>query len=356
VSALAQDDENYTQIGLRDWPFHVVASEATADIWVGRDELKRKVSRLQRSASRVSTSQIVLMWASFGAGKTHALMFLRRLASTDEKLEPLYVVTPRGIRNFVDLYRAISTAAIESGAAAAAGRRILLQDSLPNSDVERALRQLASGDNEGAQLAASWLRAERTTARDRQALGLAGTLDTPTGASEGLQKLVHALQSNGSRLVLLLDEVQELAELGRKLDECVGGLHKLFDSTPHGLTLVLSFTTGSQGTLRAILGDTLWDRVGQTIALPALTEQEGVEFVTGLLDVEQLPEGPTQPFAAEAVAEVVRQVAAGQALLTPRSLIRAADRVLREALPDLEDGVRESIDAEFVREILDGSN
>jgi hypothetical protein len=346
------DDQNYTSIGLREWPFHVVASEATADVWVGREALRRKVSRLQRSAARVSTSQIVLMWASFGAGKTHALMHLRRLAQDQPKLRPLYVVTPRGIRSFVDLYRAISHAAIDSGIAVAAGRHILFRDSPPQSDVERALRQLASGDSEGSQLAAAWLRGEKTSARDRHALGLTGTLDTAAAAIDGLQKLVHALQSDGARLLLLLDEVQELNDLGKKLDECVGGLHKLFDSTPHGLNLVLSFTTGSQATLRAILGETLWDRVGQTIALPALTEIEAVEFVTGLLEFARLEDGSSQPFGEDAIAEVVAQVSKTQPVLTPRSLIRAADHVLREALPDLEDGVINTISAGFVREVV----
>jgi hypothetical protein len=356
VTNSLEDAQTYASIGMREWPFHVVASEATAGTWVGRENLKRKLHRLQRSAARVSTSQIVLMWASFGAGKTHALMHLRRLARDQDNLRPLYVVTPRGIRSFVDLYRAISHAAIDSGLAAAAGRHILLRDSAPHSDVERALRQLASGDTEGSQLAASWLMAEKTSARDRQALGLTGTLDTPSGAIDGLQKLVHALQADGGRLLLLLDEVQELAELGKKLDECVGGLHKLFDSTPHGLTLVLSFTTGSQSTLRAILGDTLWDRVGQTVALPALTEPEGIEFVAGLLESVRLDGAAADPFGESAVAEVVKRVSEGQAVLTPRSLIRAADQVLREALPDLEDGLLTSIDADFVRDVLDNAS
>lgn len=347
-----ENEQTYALIGLREWPFHVVASEATAGIWVGRPQLKRKVDRLQRSAARVSTSQIVLMWASFGAGKTHALMHLRRLAKEQDNLRPLYVVTPRGIRSFVDLYRAVAHAAIESGLAGAAGRRILVQDSAPQSDVERALRQLASGVTENSQMAGAWLMGEKTSARDRHALGLTGTLDSPSGAIDGLQRLVHALQLDGSRLLLLLDEVQELADLGKKLDECVGGLHKLFDSTPHGLTLVLSFTTGSQSTLRAILGDTLWDRVGQTVSLPALTEAEGFEFISGLLESARLEGATVHPFGADAVAEVVEWVTKGQVVLTPRSLIRAADQVLREALPDLEDGVLGAIDANFVREVL----
>ena len=346
-------EPGYPQIGLRAWPFHVVASEATADVWVGRPELHQKIERLKQSAARVPNSQIVLMWASFGAGKTHALMHLRRLAAAEPLLSPLYVVTPRGVRSFVDLYRAVADAALQSGLAQAAGRRVLLRDKSPENDTERSLQQLASGDDEQAQLAASWLRGEKIAARARSGLGLTTSLDTATTAIDGLQRLVRALQQDGNRLMLLLDEVQELAELGRRLDECTGGLHKLFDSTPHGLTLVLSFTTGSQGTLQSILGDTMWDRVGQLISIPALTDAEGEGFVTGLIAATAVePTDAPYPFSEAAVRELVKCVIAVNPVLTPRSLIKAADQVLRESLPDLEDGILPEITPEAVAEVV----
>ena len=344
----------YPRLGLRTWPFHVVASEATAEVWVGRPDLQRKVDRLQRSAARVPNSQIVLLWASFGAGKTHALMHLRRLAQAQPTLTPLYVVTPRGVRSFVDLYRAVADAAVQAGLAQAAGRQILLRDEEPRNDTERALRQLASGDNEQAQLATAWLLGDKISARNRSALGLTTGLDTAAAAIDGLQRLVHALQAGGQRLLLLLDEVQELAELGHRLDECTGGLHKLFDSTPRGLTLVLSFTTGSQATLRTVLGDTLWDRVSQVIAVPALNEVEAEEFVYGLLRASASePDRAPHPFTPEAVRALVKTVVASHPVLTPRAVIRAADQALREALPDLEDGVVTEIGPELIAELAD---
>ncbi|WP_392545452.1 BREX system ATP-binding domain-containing protein [Oryzobacter sp. 24SJ04S-52] len=296
------------------------------------------------------------MWASFGAGKTHALMNLRRLAQETSSLVPLYVVTPRGIKTFVDLYRAVSQAALESGVAASTGRKILLQEGAPAGDVERALRVLASGDNEQAQAATSWLRAERLSARERQSLGLSGNIDSTNAAIESLQHLIHAIQQDDRQVLLLVDEVQELAELGKKLDECIGGLHKLFDKSPTGLTLVLSFTTATQGTVRSILGETLWDRVGQTIELPAFTREEGADFLTGLITANASDaETALRIFSRQAMQEIVDSRMASDGTLTPRSLIRAADQVLREALTDLEDGLIAVIDAAFVREVLGGA-
>src|SRR4051794_18806466 len=92
--------DGFAKIGLREWPFHVVASEATAHVWVGRAALQRKLTRLRRGAARISNSQIAVMWASFGAGKTHALMHLQRLALDDGGPTPVYVVTPQGIKSF----------------------------------------------------------------------------------------------------------------------------------------------------------------------------------------------------------------------------------------------------------------
>src|SRR5688572_28236585 len=119
-------------------PFTVVPSDESAGAWNGRAGAKRKVDRVLRSAERVSAPQLVLVWAEYGAGKTHALRYLRNRAAASERIVPIYVATPRGIRSFVDLHRGIIDAAAESGALERAGR--LRIDQLPATDVERALQ------------------------------------------------------------------------------------------------------------------------------------------------------------------------------------------------------------------------
>ena len=96
-------------INMRRWPFTVVPSDESAEAWIGRAGEKRKVDRVLRSAERIAASQLVLVWAEYGAGKTHALRYLRNRAAASERIVPIYVATPRGIRSFVDLHRGSST-------------------------------------------------------------------------------------------------------------------------------------------------------------------------------------------------------------------------------------------------------
>jgi len=147
--------------------------------------------------------------------------------------------------------------------------------------------------------------------------------------------------------LLLLDEVQELAEMGRFLGDAVGGLHKLFDRST-GATLVLSFTTGTQATMRAILGDALFDRASDLLTLPALNEAEGVVFISDLIREWSLdPERAPFPFTPAAISEVVAATKRQSGDLTPRALIREFNRILRQADLDIEDGVADQIDSAY---------
>src|SRR5437868_3771622 len=98
-------------LNLRAWPFHVVPSEETAQVWIGRPDIHRRLRKLVRSIPRVDASQLILLWAGYGAGKTHALRHIQHLAREIPDLVSLYVVTPKGIRSFLDIYKAIIDAA-----------------------------------------------------------------------------------------------------------------------------------------------------------------------------------------------------------------------------------------------------
>ena len=106
--------ESYERLNLRGWPFQTVPSEYTAAIWVGRPETHRRLHGLLRTAQRVNASRIVLLWAAYGAGKTHALLHVQVTARATEDLQTLYVVTPKGIKNFLDIYRAIIDSALST--------------------------------------------------------------------------------------------------------------------------------------------------------------------------------------------------------------------------------------------------
>ena len=125
-------------------------------------------------------------------------------------------------------------------------------------------------------MAERWLRAERVSLSQLQAVGISKRIETVSDAISVLDRLISLLKSIGT-VLLLLDEVQELDELSRqKHEECIGGLHKVFDKNTDGLLLVLSFTTAVQTNVGVVIGDALLDRAATWLTLPSLDHEEAV--------------------------------------------------------------------------------
>jgi hypothetical protein len=189
--------------------------------------------------------------------------------------------------------------------------------------------------------------------RDVRTLGLSRRIETVTDAVQILHELVTAIHRYHAPVVLLLDEVQELEELGRRLPECVGGLHKLFDLSPRGLTLAFSFTTGSRSSVRAILGEALYDRAADVVALPPFSMDEAVGFVEAVIRTWSVDESLVPaPFTHDAIRSVVSRLDDDRAVLTPRVLMKAFDRVLREAEYDIAAGDIDTIGTDYALGVL----
>lgn len=331
-----------THLNLEAWPFQVVPSDESSKRWVGRQEVERKLRGLLRTVQRVSPSRIVLLWAAYGAGKTHALRHLAHLADGQEDVRALYVVTPKGIKHFLDVYRAIVDAALRSDLISELGLALYRQSGPEQpTNLRRALVRVVSLNEPHTRTPVSWLKAEKVSAADLRASGLTRRLETSADGVDTLNELVELLRTElGIKLILLLDEIQELGELvPRQLDEAVGGLHKVFDRNTEGVTIVFSFTTAAQETIEGIIGSTLYERRSDTIALHSLSVDEGISFMSALVmeysvDKSRVP----FPFTPEAIRAVVERVA-GPDGATPRALIRAFDIILRDAEMDIEDGL-----------------
>ena len=345
-------NEPHERLNLRGWPFQAVPSEQTAKVWVGRPVAHRRLRGLLRTVQRVDASRIVLLWAAYGAGKTHALLHLQGTASSDEGVQTLYVATPKGIKSFLDVYRAIIEAALSTGVLAELGMSIYRRKGgSPPSDLQRALVRIVSLPEPQHRAALSWLKAEKITARDLRDSGLSRRLETSADGIETLNELIELLRNGlGVKLILLLDEMQELGQLTpARLDEAVGGLHKVFDRNTDGLTLIFCFTTTAQTTIARIIGETLYERRSETLTLPPLGVQEAVDFITELIrewsiDRERAP----FPFTNNAIEAIVDTFPADDGVI-PRDLIRACDTVLRAADLDIEDGAITEIHAEYAR-------
>lgn len=331
----------FTHLNLQDWPFQVVPSDASAKRWVGRPDFERKLRGLLRTVRRVEPSRIVLLWAAYGAGKTHALRYLANLADDFEDVRALYVVTPKGIKNFLDVYRAVADAALRSDLISELGLALYRRSGPEQpTNLRRALVRIVSLNEPQTRSPVSWLKAEKLSASDLRASGLTRRLETSADGIEVLNEFVGLLRSElGVKLILLLDEIQELGELApRQLDEAVGGLHKVFDRNTEGLTMVFSFTTVAQDTIEGIIGQTLYERRSDVLTLPALPKDEAVAFMLKLIESYSIdPARAPFPFTREAISGVIDNLASPDGL-TPRELIRAFDAILRDAEMDIEDG------------------
>lgn len=343
-------DSTHQHLNLRAWPFQVVPSEKTAAVWVGRPDVQKRLQGLLKTIDRVDASRIVLLWAAYGAGKTHAMLNLSMQAHDYERLRTLYVVTPRGIKSFVDVYRAIIEAALATDVLADLGMELYRRKGpSPPSDLQRALVRMVLLPEPQHRAALNWLKAERLTARELRENELTRPLKSSADGIETLNELIGLLRTELEvKLVLLLDEIQELGQLsGARLDEAVGGLHKVFDRNAEGLTLVFCFTTTAQQTMAKVIGETLFERRSETLALPPLEHEQAVAFIVELLAAWSIdPDRAPFPFTREAIAAVVSQLPSDDGLI-PRDLIRTFDVILRAADADIEDGEINQIDPEY---------
>jgi hypothetical protein len=270
----------------------------------------------------------------------------------DPALLPIYVVVPRGIRSFLDLHRAVIEAISEEDLAGAGEQVFAASGGTARSNVEAALLRIAMQSSTQSELALAWLRAESVPLKDLRTIGIGKRLESAADGVDVLDGLINCLTGGSRRLIFLLDEVQEFSELGAKRHaECVGGLHKLFDRHTSGLTLVLSFTTASQGSVRSIIGDPLFDRASERISLPLLSRDEAAAFILGLIEEWSIDrERAPFPFTDDAVSEGVAMVERAAAPLSPRTLIKAFDHVLRSAELDIDEGALNVCDAAYVNE------
>jgi hypothetical protein len=351
-----QTVDGYEHLNLKGWPFNIVPSEATAAVWVGRPDAQRGLHLLLRTASRVPASRIVLLWAAYGGGKTHALKHLQLKARERAELLALYTATPEGIRSFLDVYRAIIDAALEAGTLEAAGKDLFGSRGGPGrTDLERALIRVGTLPIDDLQVrtAISWLKAEKVPLKDLRDIGINRRLESTIDGVDCLNELIAVLQRGGKgkvKVLVLLDEIQEIEKLDkRRQTEAIGGLHKVFDRTTEGLTLVLSFTTASQAQVRHIIGDALFDRRGEILTLPPIDVDEGVELIEGLLEFWSIDKAKSPfPFEPAAIRPAVEAIAENsRQSLTPRDVIRGFDNVLREADLDIEEGKIKQVNAAY---------
>lgn len=340
-----------------DTPFTLMADSESATHWAGRPTQLTQIEGIVRRLSRRNESSLDVIWANFGAGKTHTLFYLaHRLVSTGQTNLCVVHEVPEQIRNFVDLYQGIvRKLQIETVA------DTVLKSDLPDipDDLRRVATALFHGGAEEKGVAFQWLCAERVDGRRlKQLTGISRRIDSDSVATEILSAVVAVLGASGFRFCLMLDEFQRVEKLLlRNKSKVTSSLRSLLSRSPRNFSLFLAIASKLEKTALAQVPPELQTILGLDgpLALPEMDEDEAIEFVRGRFQTFRPTDYSGEPFApmgSVAVKRAVQMIARADSVgLSPRIILQTM-AYLYDKMPDLN----EPLDAEAVAKLLEARN
>ena len=340
-------NQNLDHLFLSRWPFLNVPDDESRKLWADRSVLRQQVDRLLWRWSRSDQSTIHLMWADLGAGKSHTLRHIqsRLLDLHNSGMYPVYSVMPRQLRTFLDVYQAI-LAGLDLARLAQMSVSTIRQEGskdnlvrkafAPFPDSVSALIALQSQDENERRTAADFIRGTRgLTKRDLRTIGASRairTTDDAVATLSGIMYIVRAAEKT-SRFVVMLDEAQRLAQATNKIRQDVNvGLQTWYDSSPHNLTIILSFGSGDEAYVRHMVSPELQRREDHDrLRLDLLSSNEIVEFVGELLDQSRSTEPPSRwfPFSETLVWNLATGMGESQGV-TVGTVMKSFNAVLTE--------------------------
>jgi len=224
-------------------------------------------------------------------------------------------------------------------------------------DLRQALKLITSGDAGSRAVGFEWLAAERGTPHlnTLRSYGISGRIESDERTVDVLAELASLWRSATSGgIVLLVDEFQRIADLPqRKRDALLRAVVSLFNSTPLGLHLVLSFSVGQQSVVEALLPGDLRSRANTfpILALPYLTVSDAVTFAQDLFSAFRQGESADRsyPFTSEALEVLVVAIERDvHGRITPRTLMETIGNLLYELVVDSPGPLSLPVDVEQV--------
>lgn len=331
--------------GWSRWPFRIVADEEFAKVWADRSMLRDELERRLRRLRSISHSTIQLLWADFGAGKSHTLRYFQARCREEGRAAfiPCYTEVPVGTNGLLDIYRRFAAELPDEVISAASSVIQRGERGSPPSSGARDLRQALKmmGQPHGKSLALDWVRAPHgfPNLRDLKAFGISARIEDDIRVVEVMSELIDLISqtATGGGVVWLLDEFQRIADIPqRKRDSFAKSIVSLFNACPRGLHLVLSFSVAQQQTAMNLLPPDLKSRASTfpMLALPHLSVEEAVIFCQDLFASFRTiarpdPEYPFEPASLKKVVEMIFHDSSG--MLTPRVLMEKVDSILFEA-------------------------
>jgi len=365
----------YPHLYLRDWPFRVVPDKRFYSLMADRTQLVSDVKTLLRNLSRRSASSMHLMWAWFGAGKTHTLHHIEYLCENEFKnLIPIYTEFPKSVKNFVDLYKAflskINMDIIDDVYSKIYGDKVQKELYFDFPDLSNAFTLHIEGTDEQQDVVIRWLRAECRDLRTLRTVSISKPIQTAEDCIKVVSWIIQLISLNNPdssvRTIWMMDEFQRIEKCRVPArEEVSSSVHSIFNRCPNSLSIIISFSGfPEEKKLPSWLSPEIKDRIGieKPLLLPPLSIEESYKFVQDVLTYFRSPEtiapNPLFPFNEDSVRKVISLIEEKakrnkrKDQPKPRTIMQFFNRILEEAEPKIETRELKVIDARFASEVL----
>ena len=371
--------------GFKEMPFPLMP-DAAIHHWAGREAIKQEVIDVVESVKGSDTglSEFVVLHGSYGAGKSHALRFLKSyIDENPEKFRSraIYVPSVRvtdkisflalyqeiirlyGNEYIIELAKKVSKHLDKIGeqrddAFELAKENKLVDEVLKQFDPElvpmlRLLRLISEGSKDALEFL-------QTNGKSMSELGFKSTIDTDFEAVNCLGAFYRCLTECKQDEIgiteanyIFLDEVEVTTEV--KVNESNAFFHallQLINKLPYKFCLMYSFS-GDTALLEAIFPEALIQRhTRDYIELPELDMDEAKIFLEKQFDVYRPDdfknENPFHPFTEEVVENVIERTLP----MTPRNLFRELRKLFERATKREGLAPGEEIDMELATRIF----
>ncbi|MDE0028393.1 MAG: hypothetical protein OXU42_03190 [Deltaproteobacteria bacterium] len=374
---------------LRQDPFPIVPDGPVRN-WAGRRALQEHLIDLVKGvrARDIGVTEFAVLHGEYGAGKSHALRYLKTLVDEDAKefrSLAVYLERPRVAAklNFLELYKyiihcvgrdvlrkicsevrdktdkTIGERAEAAGVGYVADRSSFVEPTmgdLPAQD-RSMVRLLRRGVDEEERVL-RFLSGQENCSGDEYD----GKIDSDFLAAKVLADLFRVVTAElrpseriYESVYLFLDEGELLIDAKATESELVfSGLRELINGLPYRFGLLISFSAAT-ALIEAIMSQHLLKRLTMPyIEVPMLEDSEAKEFLRSQLDHSRVEDsghaGTFFPFEEEAIDFIIENTTA----LTPRNLFIDCKRVFERAFRRFGLEAGETISRDIAEKILVG--
>ena len=351
---------NPVNFGLKSSPFGAVPGTEIVN-WAGLHSTKRTLSNFVSSVrpDDIGTSEFIVLYGEYGAGKSHALRFFTNSINMREDGCAIYMseINLGGKLSFASLYAGI----IHEFSKGAMGRFVdLVKEAVQKSAKELEIEQtvkissevaidnlVEEKDRDFVERILNGREFLKKTNNDFEAAQILSSLlrvmTTPIGSQKPPYKAVY----------LFLDEVESALDAkAEEQNKFFSGIRSIINAVPQHFGLALSFTLQA-ATLEAALPPYLRERLTRPmIQCEQLSNESAKVFVKEYLECMR-PEGysvsqPFYPFSEAAIDAIFARDAA----LFPRKILLNMRRVFERSVNQKSLQPGEEISRDMVDEIL----